>query len=89
MHRGFVSPGAGLARASALVALGTLAGCSIFRPEPEPVPVEPAKPKLAVKRTSARPSIGRRHFSIACKMRSTLTIASARVYVALRRSSSP
>ncbi len=47
MHRGFVSPGTGLARASALVALVTMAGCSIFRPEPEPVPVEPAKPKLA------------------------------------------
>jgi L,D-transpeptidase ErfK/SrfK len=47
MHRGSVSPAAGLARASACVALFTLAGCSVFRPVPEPVPVEPAKPRLA------------------------------------------
>jgi len=47
MHRGSWSPVNGLARASALVVLVTLAGCSIFRPEPEPVPAEPAKPKLA------------------------------------------
>jgi L,D-transpeptidase ErfK/SrfK len=47
MYRGHTSPAAGLARASALLALLTLAGCSVFRPAPEPVPVEPAQPKLA------------------------------------------
>jgi len=47
MHRRLVCPVAGLARPLALIALATLAGCSVFRPAPEPVPVEPAKPKLA------------------------------------------
>jgi L,D-transpeptidase ErfK/SrfK len=47
MHREFMSPVAGLARALALITLVTLAGCSVFRPAPEPVPVEPAKPRLA------------------------------------------
>jgi len=47
MHRGLVSPAAGLARASAVVALATLAGCSVFRPEPAPMPAEPAAPRLA------------------------------------------
>jgi L,D-transpeptidase ErfK/SrfK len=47
MHRALVSPAVGLARASAVVALVALAGCSIFRPEPAPAPVQPAEPRLA------------------------------------------
>ncbi len=47
MHRRSVSPVAGLARASSVVALCTLAGCSVFKPTPEPAPAEPVKPRLA------------------------------------------
>jgi len=49
MHRRFCNPAAGLIRATALVALLALGGCSLFRPVPEPIePVEPARPQLAV-----------------------------------------
>ena len=48
MHRGQRSPIAGLARATALIAVIALGGCSVFRPVPEPVePAKPAKPVLA------------------------------------------
>jgi L,D-transpeptidase ErfK/SrfK len=47
MHRGLESPVAALTRAASLAALFALGGCSLFKPVPEPVPVEPAKPKLA------------------------------------------
>lgn len=46
MQRGLVRPLVGPARGAALVAIVTLAGCSVFRPAQEPVPSEPAKPKL-------------------------------------------
>jgi len=48
MHRGFCNPAAGLIRATALIALLALGGCSLFRPVPEPVvPAEPVRPQLA------------------------------------------
>jgi L,D-transpeptidase ErfK/SrfK len=47
MHRGLQSPVAGLTRAASLAALLAFGGCSLFKPVPEPVPVEPVKPKLA------------------------------------------
>ena len=47
MQRGLVSPLRGPARAAAFVAFAALAGCSVFRPVPEPVPAGPAKPQLA------------------------------------------
>jgi L,D-transpeptidase ErfK/SrfK len=48
MHRGLCNPAAGSTRATALVALLALGGCSLFKPVPEPVgPAEPARPQLA------------------------------------------
>lgn len=47
MQLGSVRPLAGPARVAAFIAFAALAGCSVFRPVPEPVPTEPAKPQLA------------------------------------------
>jgi L,D-transpeptidase ErfK/SrfK len=47
MHRRDHGPLAGLLRATAIVGVLALGGCSIFRPAPPPAPAEPAKPQLA------------------------------------------
>jgi L,D-transpeptidase ErfK/SrfK len=48
LHARHHSPVAGLIRATSLVTLLALGGCSLFRPAPEPVePVEPPKPEPA------------------------------------------
>ena len=45
--KGIVSSRASISRGAAVLALATLAGCSVFRPHVEPPPAEPPKPQYA------------------------------------------